>query len=698
MTRPIIILLSTLFVLTAGSTLRAQDADEVYSDILRDSVVFAQTNRWRIGADHLTNKIAMLEAEKDLPALDLGFLFVLKSIFLERSDDAAAYAAWTRALDLFLNNGSTWTQYRNALAADIENANYQLSSSFSGADITASGFAQKTLILKSINSLVSFTAYEGPRPGLTKRNDEEEGVLTIARSYFPRPFADPSQPNGVENRSRIGGAGDDDPVENQTAGIERGFAPAEETEVDDYTGAVSFDELEESVGQNVIRIESSEQASDAGAGAPLPPAPRAHPTTAVSAEPLDSVSTTGEDGAQAPALARRLHISGRSLTEEDKEIARRAWRYFESNRQSNTGLFNSVHNYHYTTMWDLGSSLAALYSAHQLSIVDDVTFEEYLSLLLSTLKDMPLYDGVLPNREYDTRTGLMTNLKNVIDDKGSGFSALDIGRTLTWLAIIRETHDQFSPMIEEVIEGWRLTRATGNGELFRELLISSGADRKQEGRFGYEQYAALAFLYWGVELPNAFASDELAETLVEGIPVYIDTRNPDFMNLEPFLMILMEYSLYPDVINTQLDAMIAAHIRRAEAISDIILFTEDSIDREPWFLYNVIADKEGHWSCKTSRNTLADYCQTLSAKAAFAANAIFDLDYLQSAQSAVEGNFSPRYGYYAGVYQDGAVNKALTANTNALILQSVLFKKRGTAFLDTDYDAQQARSRSRLAN
>ena len=349
-------------------------------------------------------------------------------------------------------------------------------------------------------------------------------------------------------------------------------------------------------------------------------------------------------------------------------------------------------------MWDLGSSLAALYSAHQLSIVDDVTFEEYLSLLLSTLKDMPLYDGELPNREYDTRTGLMTNLKNVIDDKGSGFSALDIGRTLTWLAIIRETHDQFSPMVEEVVEGWRLTRATGNGELFRELLISSGADRKQEGRFGYEQYAALAFLYWGVELPNAFASDELAETLVEGISVYIDTRNPDFMNLEPFLMTLMEYSLYPDVINTQLDAMIAAHIRRAEAISDIILFTEDSIDREPWFLYNVIADKEGHWRCKTSRNTLADYCQTLSAKAAFAANAIFDLDYLQSAQSAVEGNFSPRYGYYAGVYQDGAVNKALTANTNALILQSVLFKKRGTAFLDTDYDAQQARSRSRLAN
>ena len=185
---------------------------------------------------------------------------------------------------------------------------------------------------------------------------------------------------------------------------------------------------------------------------------------------------------------------------------------------------------------------------------------------------------------------------------------------------------------------------------------------------------------------------------MESIPLYIDTRSPDYMNLEPFLMIMMEYASYPADISRQLDAMLAAHIRKSQSSSAIVLYSEDSIDRQPWFLYNIVADKTGNWRCKTSRNTDFDYCQTLSTKAAFAANAIFDLDYLEAAQEAVENNFNPRHGYFAGVYQDGAVNEAMTANTNAMILTSIAYKQRGSAFLDADYDARQERSRSRLAN
>ena len=679
MRKVIFLLVSFFAAFTVGSSSIANQSDELFTDTLRETVIYAQTNRWKLGADLWTENIVELEKSKDTDPIDLGFSYVLLTLFSEKNDDANAYDTWTKSLGIFLNNGSTWEQYRGQLATEIETLSYQIGSSFSVDGVSATGVSKNALILQSIDDLLSFTSYEGPRPGLSVPKDDEENTVTVSRTYFPRPNADLENQESFVNRSRTavaGGSGQSD----EQARVSRSIIPVAETGVENESNTASVGEDDDVFDGDIPILD-------------------AMPSIGVEEDRLVDVDTLDQEEKIPPlSVSRRIYQNESAITKSDMEIARRAWQYFIPNRQSNTGLINSVNKYPFTTVWDLGSSLAAIYCAHYLGLIDDNTFDVYIKTFLSTVRDFPLYDGALPNREYDTRSGLMTDLYNSVDDKGSGFSSLDIGRALIWLFIIKENHPEFSDDIDDVVAKWNLDRAITDNRFHREILRGSIVDRKQEGRFGYEQYAALGFSLWGVELPGIFSDSELIPTDVSGIQLLRDNREPDFLNLEPFLMIMLEFSAQPRNVIEQLDGLIAAHIQHAKDIGHTVLFTEDSIDEAPWFLYNIISGKEGTWYCKTGSDKIAEYCQTLSSKGAFAANAIFDVEYLEEAQTLVENNYDARLGYYAGIYEDGETNQALTVNTNAMILEAIAYKKLGRAFVDATSMSFESASRSRISN
>ncbi len=85
------------------------------------------------------------------------------------------------------------------------------------------------------------------------------------------------------------------------------------------------------------------------------------------------------------------------------DIARQAWRYFVTNNSKETGLFNPVHNYRATTMWDVGSGIGALIAAEKLGLMERSDFIQHIRRIVSSLQRMPLYHGELPNREYDLK-------------------------------------------------------------------------------------------------------------------------------------------------------------------------------------------------------------------------------------------------------------------------------------------------------
>ncbi len=142
------------------------------------------------------------------------------------------------------------------------------------------------------------------------------------------------------------------------------------------------------------------------------------------------------------------------LTPEEREMARIAWRYFENNYQPVTGFVNAVQDYPSTTMWDTGSYLAALVSAERFGLIDRAEFDRRLTTLLATLERLSFFRDELPNKVYHTQTAEKVNYGN--EPGEIGFSALDLGRMLTWLDLVRQRYPAYAPAIDRFVLRWNV--------------------------------------------------------------------------------------------------------------------------------------------------------------------------------------------------------------------------------------------------
>ena len=563
------------------------------------------------------------------------------------------------------------------------------------------------ILLSTLDQFTKFSDYEGPAPGFVVEPVEVEPNINVARNYFPKPSLLQGASEDGLGRSRNALDGGELKLNEEYSAFERGIYA-------DTSDARSVED--DTVEQGSIGDEDSEELLTLPRPTELAviPAPQKQPTIGVDeVELLSLVEPETVSVIDTPTFfprariaptepensLRRKYKATLELTAEELELARHAWRYLENNRQTNTGFFNSVDKYPFTTMWDMGSSLAALYSANAIGILSEQKFNEYLTRLLHSMEQMPLYDGEVPNREYDTRSALMTNLRNQPSDKGSGYSTIDIGRTLIWLRVITSEHPEFEEAVIKVTDRWNLKRLSTDGEFYREILGASKVDRKQEGRLGYEQYTGLALSQWGEVVSNAMDLAETEEVTVEGIPILRDVRDPDFYNIEPFLLIGMEFSSVLQELSHLTSALISVHMKRYERTDELAVFAEDSTDVAPWFLYNIISSDDGNWICKNYRGDVVERCQTFSTKAAFAASVLYDTKFTDALYDQARENFDIRLGFYAGIFEDGDHNRAYTGNTNAVILESLPFKMRGgEPFLSSRLREDYELSRSRLAN
>jgi hypothetical protein len=68
----------------------------------------------------------------------------------------------------------------------------------------------------------------------------------------------------------------------------------------------------------------------------------------------------------------------------------------------------------------------------------------------------------------------------------------------------------------------------------------------------------------------------------------------------------------------------------------------------------------------------------LSTKAAYAWATLFNDHYASTLQKSIRDLYNEKKGWYAGRYdKDGEINKALTANTNGVILEAIYYKLHG---------------------
>ncbi|WP_224249651.1 DUF3131 domain-containing protein [Hyalangium gracile] len=385
--------------------------------------------------------------------------------------------------------------------------------------------------------------------------------------------------------------------------------------------------------------------------------------------------------------AAPLHPTGVPLSEQERAWARIAWTYFERNYQPKTGLVNSVDAYPSTTLWDLGSYMMALLAAEDLKLIGGPEFESRMNALLASLAALPLVDGRLPNKAYHTATLAMVDYDNSESRNGVGWSALDVARFAVPATLITWRHPRYTPAVRAVLQAWGLEDMARDGQMMgsHRSREDGGLVLVQEGRFGYEQYGAKSLFLLGLDVSRALRYEVGVDVMeVAGQRVAYDARLPEdhagtqnAVLSEPYVLEALEFGLNSTTLPLA-RAVFHAQAGRFEDTGILTAVSEDNIDRPPYFVYNSVLNGRREWAAFAPDGSDASAHRSLSLKAAFGWAYIFAGDYSGRLLQGVAALNDPQKGWYSGRYEaDGKVNTAITANTNALVLEALWYRARG---------------------
>jgi Protein of unknown function (DUF3131) len=373
------------------------------------------------------------------------------------------------------------------------------------------------------------------------------------------------------------------------------------------------------------------------------------------------------------------------LSNTDTAAAQAAWQYIRRNWNASTGLVNAVEDYPWTTLWDQGSAILGIHAARQLNLTTPAEFKTQIGPLLQTLKTLSLAPTGLPNKAYSTRTAQMRTLDNAPDPQGkSGWSVLDTARFLLALHVVRTHYPEYQPQINAIVQRWKLTQLVQGGWLQGGVPAGQRIVTVQEGRLGYEQYAAESLKLWNIKAEKARFQPPITTVQIEGIRLDIDRRNlknsgaSNYLTNDPYLFWGLELgwtkAVKPQVIN-----LLAAQRKRHERTGILTAVNEDSLDRPPYFLYSSIYADGKPWNTQSASGKPADRLKQFSTKAAFAWEALFPNEpYTELLRSSAQSLVDKNRGFFTGRFENQApsVNTVLNVNTNAAVLESILFKAR----------------------
>ncbi|QJD31010.1 DUF3131 domain-containing protein [Methylococcus geothermalis] len=369
-----------------------------------------------------------------------------------------------------------------------------------------------------------------------------------------------------------------------------------------------------------------------------------------------------------------------ALLEEETRWARAAWRYFQRNCQDETGLANAADGRPVTTLWDTGSYLLAMISAYRLGVIDRVEFDQRLGRALNALARIALFQGELPNRFYHTETLAMADAEGQPSEQGVGWSAVDIARLLVPLHIIVWNYPGHAAEASAVVRRWRLDRLVREGVLTGAAVDAPGqVDYPQEGRGGYEAYAAKAMALLG----SGVSTGPYGYAKVQGVRVPIDQRPPEKSSSrnytvgEPYILEGLEFG-WDRSGREDAWRIFRAQENRFKATGKLTAASSGQVDEAPYFVYNTVYAKAKPWQTLTVDAKDAAPFRFLSAGDAVAWYALYDADYSRQLADKAASLFDPEQGWYGGWYESmERPNRAMSVNTNAMVLEALHYRQFG---------------------
>lgn len=414
------------------------------------------------------------------------------------------------------------------------------------------------------------------------------------------------------------------------------------------------------------------------------------------------VIVRGVDGALTGFSSSQLFRQGRHSTlDETEEVwLKTAWAYFKNNSNLKTGLSNSIDKHGTTTMAHIADYLAAIMIAYEMQVIEIKEFDERLSALLGFLNNMELFQGKVPNKIYNTKNGRMVNFEG--KEEQLGWSSIDMGRLLVWLNIVRQRYPEYHEYIDKAVIRWDFCEIVDqDGTLYGGVIVDGQLVTYQEGRLGYEEYAALGFASWGFDVKLSKQLDPYQPIVINGVDLYHDGRDPRISGvLAPVLTTPFAYmglELNWDNVSDEGSSWDSVHTNYAiaDAAKGVYRAQEARYEQEkimtaraehvlkskPHFLFDSIFASGFAWSTISDEGINYPELALVSTKAAFAMWALWKTPYTDKLITVVDQLYNPKRGWYEGRYEEsGAYEKAISSATNAMVLEALYYKKNGKIY------------------
>jgi hypothetical protein len=383
--------------------------------------------------------------------------------------------------------------------------------------------------------------------------------------------------------------------------------------------------------------------------------------------------------------APRTDPEWKAPPEEDavyRDAARTAFTYLKAHRSPKTGLVAATPGWANITLWDVGSLVGAVYAAGELGLLSGAERDQWMTTLLHTLANAPIVDHTAFNRTYVVANAGMLGDKDVPTRIGSGWSTTDLGRLLIWLKVVETKLPSHAAEARAVAQRIDFDRIVQGGALKGAEMNDAGKPfLYDEGRVGYEQYAARGFELWGH--PAARSLDPRAHArpvTVMGQTLLHDTRGNDKLTSEPFILMGMETGFRGPFDNLA-RAMLAVQQARYEKTGTVTMVSEDAVQVAPWYFYYYSVYSEGETFAVRAHGPVKNGPRWVSAKAAFAWHALYPSAYTWTAVQAVQ---PARHadGWASGVFEKSTRSTGIrNLNTAAVILEAALYRKLGRPIL-----------------
>lgn len=374
-----------------------------------------------------------------------------------------------------------------------------------------------------------------------------------------------------------------------------------------------------------------------------------------------------------------------SPTKEELKMVQTAWNYIKNNTNK-SGLVNSADRYTSGATWDWAGAVFGMFTAYKFGIIDEKEFDDRFSNFLNALQKMPLYNNEVPNKTYNVKALKMSDYRNRITPDGIGWSVLDLGRLLSSLRVVQRCMPKYEEDVTKSILRWRFCNLFDEKGTMYGAMLNKKGERYivQEGLTGYEEYAAKSFDLWGFNADKAksYADTEFVD--IYGIKIPVDKRKNfhNYVVSESYWLQGLEFNFMDKETKEYSRRIHDIQQKRYEDTGIITAISEDNIDRRPYFLYNTIFVNGEKFKTITDKGEDYNHYKSLSTKAGLGMHYLYDTPYSAKVFNALKYAYNEKRGWYSGKYESQAgFNKAITLNTNGIILETMLYSKMGPLHL-----------------